>query len=214
MSEDKKKTLGTLEYLYAACGAAIFMGGCIVTATAFFGLKLVTADNVVSVTEVQANYIHRSAVENAYVEKTKVQELYVLKEEMQKILHGHVSSEAIRRDYVSREQHEAVVKENSNLKAELYGIPSPLKPIRRELSYSGEWHDKRLDVLIEIIGSAGFEGQMNVVFALQLPDSPLHEERVSEGKGKVPQWRFHKAGREFELTMERVYPPVFIVREI
>jgi hypothetical protein len=214
MSKDNKKNNELFVYIRIIITVALVMAGCIAGVLTFFGLEIVRSDSIVSVTEVQADYVPRSTIESAYVEKAKVQELYVLKEEMQKILQGHISSETIRKDYVSREQHETVVKENSNLKAELYEIPSPFKPIQRELSYSGKWHDERLGLLIEIQSASGFKGHMNVVFALQLPDSPLHKEYVSEDNGKVPQWRFHKAGREFELSMERVSPPVFIVREI
>lgn len=214
ISKDDKKSIDLLAYIKIIISVTIVMIGLITGVFSFFGLGIFRSDSVVSVKEVQADYVPRSIIEKDYVEKAKVQELYVLKKEMPNILQGHISSEDIRRDYVLRDNYEAVVKENSYLKAELHEIPSPLKPIRRELSHSGKWHDKRLGVLIEIISVTGFEGQINVVFSLDLPDSPLHKEYVSEGKGKLPQWRFHKAGRDFELTMERVSPTVFVVREI
>ncbi|WP_386077493.1 hypothetical protein ACFIOZ_11150 [Vreelandella sp. F11] len=214
MTNENTKKMGFWGFISACGSALVLLGGGVVGAVAFFDLKLFPVDSVVSITELQANYLHRSVVEADYVEKSKVYQQYVPREEMEMILEGYIPSESVLTEYVPKQQYELLTRENSSLKDKLYGIPSPLEPVRRELSPRGNWHDERFGIFIEMNQYYGSEGNIKAVFALQLPDSALHEEHVSDEQGSIRRWRFHKAGREFELFMERVHPPVFVVSEI
>ncbi|WP_029934694.1 hypothetical protein [Thiomicrospira pelophila] len=214
MNNENKKPVGVIGCIFAGGYSFIVLASGLAWVVAFFDLELVPADSVVSVADLQADYVHRSVIGAGYVEKSKVHKEYVLKEDVDEILQDYLPSKTISRDYVPREEYEAIAEENRRLKAEFQSIPSPFEPVRRELSLFGKWHNQRLGVYIEIKDAGGSKGKMDVTFSLELPDSPRHDERVSEDRDGVHQWQFNKAGRDFELFLERVYPPIFVVREI
>lgn len=190
--------------------ALITLSGAVAGVVKFFDLKIAPADSFMGQDERRKSYVSRTEVENAYIPLTTLSADYLSKGDVEK---NYVPVDKVNSLYVPRAQYEQVQKQLADLTSKVSAIPTPFKPLTKQLTPTDIWTDERLGVSIRMDGHFGDASGYEVYFYLATPDSTVHRETINSRK-PLPMWTFRKNNREFKLSVLKVMPTTVVITEI
>ncbi|MCF5173026.1 hypothetical protein ABVN18_16705 [Pseudomonas canadensis] len=191
-------------------GATIAIWGGCTLAASFFGLRFGSADSFIPPQELREKYISRVELAESYLALSKLSTDYLSKSDVEK---NYVHADKINSLYVPKAEHQQLQKRLDDLIEQVSAVPTPFKPLTKEMTERGVWNDERLGVSIRMAGFFGFASAYEVRFLLTLPDSAEHIEVIT-APGPLPFWTFRKHNREFKLSVVKGIPTTFVIKEI
>ena len=190
--------------------AMVALAGFAAGIVAFFGLKIASADSFISPDVLRSDYVLRVEVEKFYLPFAKLSADYLPKSDVEK---NYLPINQVNNLYVPKAQYEQVQRQLADLTNKTSAIPSPLKPLIKQLTQTEIWKDERLGVSIRMDGHWGDTSGYKVHFYLATPDSPEHRETIDSNES-LPFWTFRKNNREFKLSVRKVMPTTVVITEV
>ncbi|UXV22308.1 hypothetical protein N4P55_13405 [Pseudomonas fluorescens] len=194
----------------AIFGATITLSGMAGAAALFFGLKFGAADYFIAPEELRNNYIRRTELSESYLSLAKVSSDYLNKSDIEK---NYVSVDKVNSLYVPKAEYQQLQKQLASLVEKVSAIPTPFRPLTIEMTKGGNWTDERLGVSIRMAGYSLGPIYSEVDFFLTLPDSAEHKETL-DSRESLPGWTFRKNNREFRVSVLKIMPTTFVIKEI